>query len=99
MYVCVCKIHIVYSYVCTNFFFLQMQGENILSLDVESHARTTGDYQGPVVAPKIQALLEEALRDEGELEFDAAALNTHYSTKGKVSRKDREKHLKSGKIR
>lgn len=75
------------------------QGENILSLDVESHARTTGDYQGPVVAPKIQALLEEALRDEGELEFDAAALNTHYSTKGKVSRKDREKHLKSGKIR
>ncbi|XP_047102355.1 kinesin-like protein KIF3B [Schistocerca piceifrons] len=73
------------------------QGENILSLDIESHTRTTSDYQGPVVAPKIQALLEEALRDEGDLEFDASSINYHYSTKTKTARKD--KHTRSAKVR
>ncbi|XP_034177955.1 kinesin-like protein 68D [Osmia lignaria lignaria] len=48
-------------------------GENILNLDLDMPARTTLDYQGPVIAPTIQAVLEEALRDEGDIDVDASS--------------------------
>ncbi|XP_031836238.1 kinesin-like protein 68D [Nomia melanderi] len=48
-------------------------GENILNLDLDMPARTTMDYQGPVIAPTIQAVLEEALRDEGDIDVDASS--------------------------
>lgn len=51
-------------------------GENILNLELDMPARTTLDYQGPVIAPTIQAVLEEALRDEGDIDVDAARLGT-----------------------
>ncbi|XP_011297517.1 kinesin-like protein KIF3B [Fopius arisanus] len=51
-------------------------GENILSLELDMPARTTLDYQGPVIAPTIQAVLEEALRDEEDIDVDAARLRT-----------------------
>ncbi|KZC12367.1 PREDICTED: kinesin-like protein KIF3B [Dufourea novaeangliae] len=47
-------------------------GENILNLDLDMPARTTLDYQGPVIAPTIQAVLEQALRDEGDIDVDAS---------------------------
>ncbi|XP_003703234.1 kinesin-like protein 68D [Megachile rotundata] len=47
-------------------------GENILNLDLDMPARTTLDYQGPAIAPTIQAVLEEALRDEGDIDVDAS---------------------------
>lgn len=34
--------------------------------------RTTKEYQEPVIAPKVAAALEDALRDEDELQVDAA---------------------------
>ena len=34
--------------------------------------RTTRDYEGPLVAPRVQAALEAALQDEKELTFDAS---------------------------
>ncbi|XP_017888036.1 kinesin-like protein KIF3B [Ceratina calcarata] len=47
-------------------------GDNILNLDLDMPARTTLDYQGPAIAPTIQAVLEEALRDEGDIDVDAS---------------------------
>ncbi|XP_043495291.1 kinesin-like protein KIF3B [Polistes fuscatus] len=47
-------------------------GENILNLDLDMPSRTTSDYHGPAIAPTIQAVLEEALRDEGDIDVDAS---------------------------
>ncbi|XP_058794320.1 kinesin-like protein KIF3B [Phymastichus coffea] len=47
-------------------------GENILNLDLDMPARTTLDYQKPVIAPTIQAVLEKALCDEGDIDVDAS---------------------------
>ena len=47
-------------------------GENILNLELDMPARTTLDYQGPAIAPTIQAVLEEALKDEGDIDVDAS---------------------------
>ncbi|XP_034947079.1 kinesin-like protein KIF3B [Chelonus insularis] len=47
-------------------------GENILNLELDMPARTTLDYQGPAIAPTIAAVLEEALRDEGDIDVDAS---------------------------
>ena len=33
--------------------------------------RTTRDYEGPAVAPKVQAALDAALQDEEDLTLDA----------------------------
>lgn len=33
--------------------------------------RTTLDYAGPTVAPRVQAALDDALRDEEDLTLDA----------------------------
>ncbi|GLH01411.1 hypothetical protein R5R35_009502 [Gryllus longicercus] len=78
------------------------QGENILNLDLEPHPRTTSDYTGPIIAPKIHALLEEAMREEDDLDVDAAPLsNINFGARAKQSRKDREKEklLKGNKAR
>jgi len=32
--------------------------------------RTTRDYEGPSVAPRIQAVLDQALEDEGDIDID-----------------------------
>lgn len=34
--------------------------------------RTTRDYEGPTVAPRIQAALDAALQDEDDLILDAS---------------------------
>lgn len=46
----------------------------MLKLDLP--ARTTKDYQEPVIAPKVAAALEEALRDEDEIQVDASDLHS-----------------------
>lgn len=51
------------------------QAENILSNSLDLPARTTKDYQEPVIAPTVAAALEDALRDEDEMEIDASALS------------------------
>ena len=48
------------------------KGENILELELELPVRTTRDYQGPTIAPRVQAALDQALLpQEGDLEVDA----------------------------
>lgn len=32
--------------------------------------RTTRDYEGPSVAPRIQAVIDQALEDEGDIDID-----------------------------
>ena len=39
-----------------------MQGENILSLELDMPNRTTRDYEGPSVAPRVQAAIDAALQ-------------------------------------
>ncbi|CAL1674654.1 unnamed protein product [Lasius platythorax] len=56
-------------------------GENILNLDLDMPARTTLDYQGPAIAPTIQAVLEEALRDEGDIDVDASSTRLRTKTR------------------
>lgn len=76
-------------------------GENILNLELDLHSRTTSDYQGPLIAPKIQAVLEEALRDDGVIDVDAASLTISGATKSRAIRKekDKDKHSKTSKSR
>lgn len=52
------------------------QAHNILKLDIDLPARTTKDYQEPVIAPKMAAALEDALRDEDEIQVDASGFHS-----------------------
>ncbi|CAN9515907.1 unnamed protein product [Ophioblennius macclurei] len=51
------------------------KAENILMLDMDLPAKTTKVYQEPVIAPKLAAALEDALRDEDEILIDASCLH------------------------
>uniref|UniRef100_A0A8D2ZF76 Kinesin-like protein n=1 Tax=Scophthalmus maximus TaxID=52904 RepID=A0A8D2ZF76_SCOMX len=55
---------------------MRYKAENILILDMDLPTRTTKDYQEPVIAPTVAAALEEALRDEDEIEIDASGFNS-----------------------
>lgn len=43
-------------------FVVYFQGENILSLELDMPNRTTRDYEGPSVAPRVQAAIDAALQ-------------------------------------
>ncbi|UJR36499.1 hypothetical protein I4U23_029220 [Adineta vaga] len=47
------------------------RGENIMLLQLDHPTRTTRDYEGPVVAPVIQAAIENAMKGEENIELDA----------------------------
>ena len=71
-------------------------GENILNLELNMPARTTLDYQKPVIAPTIQAVLEKALCDEGDIDVDAS--NASFKPKSRLpSARARPKSV-AGKI-
>lgn len=72
-----------------------------MNLELDLHSRTTSDYQGPLIAPKIQAVLEEALRDDGVIDVDAASLTISGASKSRSVRKekDKDKHSKISKSR
>ena len=40
-------------------------------IELDMPNRTTRDYEGPTVAPKVQAALDAALQDEEDLTLDA----------------------------
>ncbi|XP_066916698.1 kinesin-II 95 kDa subunit-like [Clytia hemisphaerica] len=64
--------------------------ENIISIELDMPTRTTRDYEGPAVAPRIQAALDAALQDEDDLTLDASALN-NFNTKIKMKGKRGER--------
>lgn len=55
------------------------QAENILLLGMDMPSRTTKDYQRPVIAPKVAAALEDALRNEEDLQVDASGFNSSFA--------------------
>lgn len=64
--------------------------ENIIQIELDMPNRTTRDYEGPAVAPRIQAALDAALQDEDDLTLDASALST-FNTKIKMKGKRGER--------
>ena len=55
----------------TNCLHCTMQSENILKVELDMPNRTTRDYEGPLVAPLVQAALDAALQEEEEITVDA----------------------------
>ncbi|XP_075951618.1 kinesin-like protein KIF3B isoform X2 [Anarhichas minor] len=55
---------------------MRYKAENIMVLDMDLPTRTTKEYQEPVIAPKVAAALESALRDEDEIQVDASGLHS-----------------------
>ncbi|XP_041713088.2 kinesin-like protein KIF3B isoform X2 [Coregonus clupeaformis] len=50
--------------------------ENILMLGMDLPARTTKEYEEPVLAPTVAAALEDALREEDEIQVDASGFHS-----------------------
>jgi len=61
--------------------------------------RTTRDYEGPSVAPRVQAALDAAMNNiEEDLDIDALAITNAFAVKG--TRKEKKKaRPKSGRDR
>lgn len=49
---------------------LSLQAENVLQVELDMPNRTTRDYEGPSVAPRVQAALDAALQDEDDLDLE-----------------------------
>ncbi|KAE8574210.1 hypothetical protein XENTR_v10003328 [Xenopus tropicalis] len=52
------------------------RAENIVLLELDMPSRTTRDYEGPAIAPKVQAALEAALQDEDDIQVDASTFDS-----------------------
>uniref|UniRef100_A0A8C4SH57 Kinesin-like protein n=1 Tax=Erpetoichthys calabaricus TaxID=27687 RepID=A0A8C4SH57_ERPCA len=59
------------------------RAENILLLELDMPSRTTREYEGPTIAPKVAAALEAALQDEDEIQVDASTFESAGSKKTK----------------
>lgn len=59
------------------------QAENIVLLEMDVPSRTTRNYEGPAIAPKVQAALEAALQDEDEIQVDASNFESSSNKKSK----------------
>ncbi|XP_060082890.1 kinesin-II 95 kDa subunit-like [Ylistrum balloti] len=65
----------------------RFKGENILMVELDMPNRTTRDYDGPQVAPRIQAALDAALQDEADIEIEGQTPSI-FSTKAKTRKRD-----------
>lgn len=61
-----------------------LQAENIVLLELDMPSRTTRDYEGPAIAPKVQAALDAALQDEDEIQVDASSFESTANKKSKT---------------
>ncbi|XP_034027992.1 kinesin-like protein KIF3B [Thalassophryne amazonica] len=75
------------------------KGENILMLDMDMPARTTKNYQEPVIAPKVAAALEDALREEDDIQVDASGFHSSWGPTSPSSASGSLKKPKSGRPR
>ncbi|KAM4572002.1 kinesin-like protein KIF3B [Fundulus diaphanus] len=78
---------------------MRYKAENILLLDMDLPARTTKEYQEPVIAPKVAAALEDALRDEDEIQVDASGFHGSLGPTLPASASGSIKKPKSGRPR
>lgn len=73
----------------------RFKGENILMVELDMPNRTTRDYDGPAVAPRIQAALDAALQDEADLDLEGSpAIFSNKRSKRKESAKPRPRSSK-----
>jgi len=75
------------------------RGENIMRLNLDHPARTTRDYEGPSVAPRVQAALDAAMNNiEEDIDIDALAITNAFAVRGtrkeKTNKKPRPKSSK-----
>ncbi|KAL4225445.1 Kinesin-like protein kif3c [Mactra antiquata] len=66
----------------------RFKDENILMVELDMPNRTTRDYDGPQVAPRIQAALDAALQDEADIDLDGspAIFSSNKAKRDKASR-------------
>ncbi|XP_074537353.1 kinesin-like protein KIF3B [Halichoeres trimaculatus] len=76
---------------------MRYKAENIIMLDMDPPARTTKEYQEPVIAPKVAAALEDALRDEDEIQVDASGFHSSLGPTPPASASGSLKKPKSGR--
>ncbi|KAM9830234.1 kinesin-like protein KIF3B [Syngnathus typhle] len=79
---------------------VRYKAENILLLGMEMPSRTTKDYQQPVIAPKVAAALEDALKNEADLQVDASGFNSSFAPPASASgslRKPKSARPRTGK--
>lgn len=71
----------------------RFKGENILMVELDMPNRTTRDYDGPQVAPRIQAALDAALQDEADIDLDGspAIFSSSKSKRKEAASKSRPK--------
>ncbi|XP_064634022.1 kinesin-II 95 kDa subunit-like [Lineus longissimus] len=67
------------------------KGENILMVELDMPSRTTRDYEGPAVAPRVQAALDAALQDEDDLDIQVDGSPSVFSSKAKLKTKRKDK--------
>ena len=68
------------------------RGENIMRLNLDHPARTTRDYEGPSVAPRVQAALDAAMNNiEEDIDIDALAITNAFAVKGTRKEKTNKK--------
>ncbi|CAH1786360.1 unnamed protein product [Owenia fusiformis] len=63
--------------------------DNILQVELDMPNRTTRDYEGPAVAPRVQAALDTALMEEEDIDVDGSP--AIFSSKANKKRKDKDK--------
>lgn len=59
------------------------KAENILQIELDMPNRTTRDYEGPQVAPRVQAALDAALQDEDDIDIDGSMYGSSASSRKK----------------
>ncbi|GFN98764.1 kinesin-like protein [Plakobranchus ocellatus] len=59
------------------------KAENILQIELDMPNRTTRDYEGPQVAPRVQAALDAALQDEDDIDIDGSMYGSSHGTRKK----------------
>ena len=71
-----------------------------MRLNLDHPARTTRDYEGPSVAPRVQAALDAAMNNvEEDIDIDALAISSAFAVRGTRKEKAGKKmRLKSGKF-
>ncbi len=59
----------------------RFRGENVMRLGLDRPGRTTRDYEGPAVAPRVQAALDAAMLNvEPDIDIDVGALSAANAT-------------------
>lgn len=68
---------------------LKSKGEHILQVELDMPVRTTRDYNAPAMSPHLKAVLDDALKEEGDLDIDASLSIFQLPGELKQCRKDK----------